>query len=194
MASPVSDLCSRKYKARRTSGKRDPQSIRWIVLHSEEASTAESAARYFTTPAAQGSAHLCVDDAICYRCLDNTDVPWGAASAFYANRDGFHIEQAGFARWGSAAWLLHRGTIRRAAYKTALHCRLFGVPVRWVNADELPRHDGITTHNAVSTASRRIDPGNAAKYTHTDPGIFYPRRYFMRLVREYYADLGEPGT
>src|SRR5262245_39397389 len=164
-------------------------SIRWIVLHSEEASTAESAARYFTTPAAQGSAHLCVDDTVCYRTLRNIEVPWGSASSFGANLHGFHIEQAGFARWGSAAWMLHRDTIRRAAFKTAVHCDLFGIPVRWLTAAELPAQDGITTHNAVSVASRREDPANAHKYTHTDPGVFYPRRYFMRLVREYFAEL-----
>jgi hypothetical protein len=185
----VTARCSRKFHASRSSGSRDPMAVRWIVLHSEEASTAESAARYFTTMAAGGSAHLCVDDTICYRTLRNEEVPWGAASSFNANYHGFHIEQAGFARWGSAAWLRHRETIRRAAYKTALHCHLLGVPVRWVFATQLPQLDGITSHNEISMASRRLDPAHASRYTHTDPGLFYPRRWFMGQVRRYADEL-----
>jgi hypothetical protein len=163
--------------------------VRWIVVHDEEASTAESAARFFTTPQAEGSAHLCVDDAICFRTLDNEDIPWAAASAFMANTRGFHIEQAGFAKWSAVIWTSHRQTLRRAAYKTAFHCLLFDVRPVFVFAADLPLHGGVTTHNEVSKASRRQDPANAKRYTHSDPGPFWPRRTFMRYVREYYAAL-----
>jgi hypothetical protein len=179
--------CDRSYRAIRSDGPR--VQVKWIVLHDEEAPTALSAARYFTNPHAAGSAHLCVDDDYCFRCLNNTDVPWAAASSFGANTYGFHIEQAGYASWASALWLRHRETLHRAAYKTALHCRAFDVPPVWVPASQLPAKFGVTTHREVSAASRRLDPRNAARYSHSDPGLLWPRRLFMRYVRDEYDAL-----
>lgn len=186
---PIRATCSKRYRASRTSGTRGIERIRWIVLHDAEAPDAESVALFFSKPQATGSAHLVVDDDHCFRTLDNEDIPWGASSAFQANLHGFHIEQCGFARWSSTAWLLHRATLNRAAYKTALHCKLFDIPPVFVFAAQLPNVDGITTHREVTLASKRIDPEHAGNYDHTDPGIFWPRRWFMDRVRAYYAEL-----
>ncbi len=175
---PIESVCSRKYTAVRTSGTRKISAITLIVLHDEEADTAESAARFFTLPEAKGSAHLCVDDMICYRTLNNADVPWAAHGA---NTQGFHIEQAGFAKWSAVIWKKHRLTLQRAAYKTAVHCRLFGIPVQFVLADGLKRGvPGITTHAECTKAFGG---------THTDPGPLWPRKLFMRYVRAFYAGL-----
>ena len=76
-----------------------------------------------------------------------------------------------------------------AAYKTAVHCKVFGIPVRFVVASELPGMTGITTHAEVTKASKRLDPAHAWWYTHLDPGPLWPRRRFMRLVRQYHAQL-----
>jgi hypothetical protein len=177
-AQPIAAPCSREFRAVRTQGKREPGNVLWIVLHDEEASTAEGAARFFTTPLAGGSAHLCVDDNECYRTLDNDDIAQGAPGA---NVHGFHIEQAGFAKWSTTTWLLHRRTLRRAAYKTARHCLIFNVPPVFRFAidlrDNLP---GVTTHRECSKAFGG---------DHSDPGPFWPRRTFMRYVREYHAAL-----
>src|SRR5215211_6920003 len=178
MAAPITARCDRTFRAIRTSGKREPGNVLWIVLHDEEASTAESAARFFTTPLAKGSAHLCVDDTICYRTLNNDDIPWGAPGA---NTHGFHIEQAGFAKWSTVVWVKHLRTLERAAYKTALHCVLFHIPPVFVFAAGLTNgQPGVTTHRECSKAFG----GN-----HTDPGPFWPRRRFMRMVRDFHADL-----
>ncbi len=177
------------YPAYHNSGTRSIDDIKWIVLHDEEAPTAASAASYFRSPSSGGSAHLCVDDEACYRCLANTDIPWGAASAFSANTHGFHIEQAGYAKWSAVIWKSHLKTLQRAAYKTAYHCKKFGIPVQFVTASDLPNKRGITTHNEISAASRRIDPNNAYKYSHSDPGPFWPRTLFMALVKSYYKKL-----
>lgn len=183
---PIQAVCDKSFTAKRTSGTRAISEIRWIVLHDEEADTAISAARFFTTPAAQGSAHLCVDERTCYRTLPNESIPWGAASAFGANEHGFHIEQAGFARWSSVLWKSHYRTLQRAAYKTAVHFLIFpNVELRFVTAGDLPRLSGITTHAEISKASRRLDPHNAERYSHSDPGPFWPRRLFMSMVRGY---------
>ena len=182
--------CSREFlPAYHTSGTRPLSDVRWIVLHDEEAPTARGAAEYFKSVQSGGSAHLCVDDASCFRCLDNDVIPWGAASAFGANTHGFHIEQAGYAAWSAVVWGKHYRTLQRAAYKTALHCKVFGIPVVFVSAERLPGMAGITTHAEVTKASKRLDPSHAWWYSHTDPGPLWPRRLFMRLVAQYHAAL-----
>jgi N-acetylmuramoyl-L-alanine amidase len=176
---PIKSPCSREfYKAARHSGTRRLSEIELIVLHTEEAPTARAAARYFKSPDAAGSAHLCVDDKICYRCLANEDVPWAAPGA---NTNGFHIEQAGYARWSTVVWKKHVMTLQRAAYKTAFHCRLFGIPVRFVDWRKLRAGaSGITTHRQVSRAFGG---------SHQDPGPFWPRALFMWHCRRYYKQL-----
>ena len=182
LASP----CSLTYfPAYHTSGTRPLDLVRWIVMHDEEAPTARSAAEYFKSPDSGGSAHLCVDDQKCFRCLANDVIPWGARSCILANERGFHIEQAGYAAWSAVLWQKHWRTLNRAAYKTAVHCKVFGLPVQFVTAAELP----VTTHAEITKASKRLDPAHAWRYTHTDPGPLWPRRLFMRQVAKYHASL-----
>jgi hypothetical protein len=176
---PIEAPCRTTFHAVHDDGPRDVQRIHWIVLHDEEASTAEGAARWFMDVRSGGSAHLCVDDSRCYRCLGNDRIPQGAPGA---NTNGFHIEQAGFAKWSAVVWRSHMGTLKRAAFKTALHCRRFGVPPVWVDARGLAAgQHGVTTHRQCSLAFGG---------DHSDPGPFWPRRLFMRLVRRYFAQLG----
>lgn len=191
MSDPISATCRRDYfPAIHSSGTRVTSDIHWIVLHDEEAPSARWAAEYFKDPASGGSAHICVDNVSCYRCLDNLTIPWGAASSFGANQHGFHIEQAGYARWSAVVWKSHLNTLKRAAYKTALHAKAFNVPLVWVPAADLLRGvRGITTHAEVSKASRAQDPAHAFLYDHSDPGPFWPRIMFMYLVRRYYKTL-----
>lgn len=178
MGDPIGAACRRGYKAVHSSGSRPVKSIRWVVLHDEEAASAEAAAAWFQNPESQGSAHLCVDDKACFRTLPNTAIPWAAPGA---NTQGFHIEQAGFAKWSAVVWRSHLGTLQRAAYKTALHCRQFGIPVRFVTAKGLAKGEsGITTHAECTKAFGG---------THTDPGPFWPRRLFMGYVRKYAREL-----
>ena len=186
----VTAPCSREYlPAAHSSGVRPLTAVWWIVLHDEEAPTAQSAAEYFKSEQSGGSAHLCADDAECFRCLHNDVIPWGATSAFGANTHGFHIEQAGYAKWSAVVWRKHYRTLDRAAYKTAIHCKVFDIPVRFVTAAELPGAHGITTHAEVTKASKRLDPSHSWWFTHTDPGPFWPRRLFMGRVRHHFAAL-----
>ena len=188
---PVASPCSREYlPAYHQSGERTTEMIRWIVLHDEEAPTARSAAEYFKSQQSGGSAHIAVDDGECFRCLRNTTIPWGARSCIGANTHGFHIEQAGYARWSAVVWGKHYRTLQRAAYKTAVHCKVFSIPVRFVTAAEMPGMAGITTHAEVTKASKRLDPAHAWWYSHTDPGPLWPRRWFMRRVAVHRAALG----
>jgi hypothetical protein len=187
---PIVSPCKRDFfPAYHNSGRRSLSEVFWIVLHDEEASTARSAASYFRMKNSGGSAHISVDDKECFRSLRNDQIPWGASSAFGANTHGFHIEQAGYARWLPGQWVLHKNTIERAAYKTALHCKLFKIPVEFITHEHLPYKHGITTHAEITKASKRLDPSHAWQYSHTDPGPFWPRRRFMSRVKSYYAEL-----
>jgi N-acetylmuramoyl-L-alanine amidase len=180
VSDPISATCKKTYyPAFRKSGTRALSQILWIVLHDEEAPTAEAAARYFKSATASGSAHLCVDDKECFRCLPDTAIPWGAPGA---NTNGFHIEQAGYARWSSVIWRSHLRTLKLAAYKTAYHCHEFGIPARFVGADGLrARRRGITTHRKC---------GKAFGGSHRDPGYGWPGPLFMALVRRYLKAMG----
>lgn len=173
---PIPATCSTRFKAAHNSGTRPPSAVRWIVMHDTEGGTALGAAAWFANPASQGSAHIVVDNTICYRTLPNNYIPWGAQGA---NFRGFHIEQAGFASWSGAMWSgPKRQTLQRAAYKAALHCRLFNIPpwFKWAKSLEQGQA-GITTHAECTKAFG----GN-----HTDPGSGWPRRTFMLMVRAYY--------
>jgi N-acetylmuramoyl-L-alanine amidase len=176
---PIESACSRDfYKAYHSSGTRPLSKVTLIVWHDEEAPSARGAAAYFQTKQSGGSAHLCVDDNECYRCLANEDVPWGAPGA---NEQGFHIEQAGYAKWSAVIWKKHLNTLRRCAYKTAIHCKLFGIPTVFLYAADLKAGKwGITTHREVSKAFGG---------THSDPGPFYPTPVVMWFVRRYYKQL-----
>lgn len=164
------------YPAYRDSGTRPNSDVKWIVIHDTEsgANTARSVARYFKSSNANGSAHLVVDDYECYRCLPNNAIPWGAPGA---NRAGFHIEICAYARWTRAQWLAHPRTLKRAAYKTALHAKKFNIPITFRRAYGLKKgYKGITTHAECSKAFGG---------THTDPGSGFPMDYFLELVQEY---------
>lgn len=185
----ITDTCRRDFTAVHNSGSRSNSQVKWIVLHDEEAATARSAAQWFANPASEGSAHLCVDDEVCFRTLPDDAIPWAASSAIGANTGGFHIEQAGFAKWSAVVWLSHLRTLQRAAFKTALHCRKFGIPTVFVDADGLlAGKRGVTTHAEVTRASKKKNPGGS--YDHTDPGPLWPRRVFMAYVRKYAKQLG----
>lgn len=181
---PIKAVCRRDYyPAFRSSGHRPESAIKWIVLHDTEGGSADSVARYFASSSAQGSTHLVVDDQQCQRCLPNTAIPWGAQGANFA---GFHIEQCGFASWGADTWKrLHWRTLERAAYKTALHCKKFGIPARFCFAADLRAgKPGVTTHAECTKAFGG---------SHTDPGSGWPRVFFMATVKGYLFAMGGSG-
>lgn len=195
---PIKAVCHRTfYPAFRSSGVRPVSAIKWIVMHDTEGGTARSVARFFKGPFSGddgGSTHLVVDDFECQRCLLDVAVPWGARSAskISANFHGLHIEQCGRASWSTEQWLEHERTLKRGAYKAALHCFKFGIPPIFVTAPGLlAGREGVTTHNEITQASKAADPANAWKYDHTDPGTGWPRALFMKWVRAFHTDLVE---
>ncbi len=186
---PVARGCRTGYPAYHHSGDRLLSSIRYVVLHCGEAPSAESIARGFMLPSSTGSSNLAVDDFRCFKPLLDHVIPWGAPPL---NTHGFHVEQAGYAAWPRSRWLLHRNTVRRAAYKAALRCRWYRIPTVLLTPEQLrkdygqefqgtfqpgPLAGGIVTHRTVSEAF-----GDS---NHTDPGDGYPLDVFMSYLRDY---------
>lgn len=177
----ISKACDRSFMRKPLDGTRPTGGVRWVVLHDTESQpgSARAVAKYFQGNDG-GYTHLVVDDASCYRCLENKDMARGAP---HANLQGFHIEQCGYARWSAVVWGSHLGTLKRAAFKTGLHCHVFDLPPVWVDAKGLLQgKKGVTSHAEVT---RAFGP----KGGHTDPGLFWPRRLFMRYVNQFYDEL-----
>jgi hypothetical protein len=177
---PIAATCRRTFRAVHNSGSRPLSHITHIVIHSTEGDTAAGAAAFFANPQSGGSAHLVVDDRECFRTLDNELIPFGAPGT---NRDGFHIEHAGHASWDRQKWMTHEQTLRRGAFKAALHAKKFNIPLKLLNADDL-RHgrSGFVTHATVTS----VFPGNQG---HTDPGPGFPLDHYMDLVKQFAAEM-----
>lgn len=172
--------CHTEFHAAHSSGKRPLKVITTIVIHSTEGGTAQSVARYFSSGSAGGSTQLVVDDFTCYRCLADEEIPWAAPGANYF---GLHIEQCGFAHWSSAVWSkTHRRTLLRCAWKTAYHCRKYGIRPYFLTAAQLKagKRNGVTTHYECTRAFGG---------SHTDPGRGWPRLLFMTMVRMFWVKM-----
>lgn len=193
MQDAITRTCRTNYRAYHHEGQRQAQSIRYIVLHSTEGSTAEAAAQWFEQPGSGGSANLVVDETTCYRTLPDIVIPWGAPPL---NTHGIHIEQAGFAKWTRAEWLKHETTIERAAYKAAIRIKDYNIPAMWLDEkalekdfgteleNRIPKYPGllkggITTHAIIDRVYGQSD--------HTDPGDGYPHDVFMAHLKNYLA-------
>lgn len=157
--------------------------VRLIVLHTMEApdkpDTAEAVARYFTQlpPTRKASAHYCVDANSIVQCVQTKDVAYGAPSA---NRDGIHIEMAGYARQRAADWASEYNQ-QMLDLVAQLCARVllpkYKIPTVYLAAPMLKApggHSGFTTHVEVSKAFGG---------THWDPGPDFPMLEFMRRVR-----------
>lgn len=166
-------------RAAHDSGPRRARSIRLVVIHSAEGTSAAGVANYFHG-SAQASTQLAVDDDECYRMLPDLVIPWGAPGA---NSDGLHIEICGFARWERAIWRGHEPMLRRSAYKVAKWCWLYELFPRWLTDKQLANGTarGLTTHAQVSKVFKGSD--------HWDPGPNFPKDLFLEWVRDYHAEI-----
>jgi hypothetical protein len=177
-AQPIPARCSREFRAVRRSGARDLSQIGLVVIHCTQSNSARSSAQWFANPAAQGSAHIVVDDFECYRTLEDDDIPWGAKGA---NTRGFHIEIAGWAQWNRQRWLNHERGLRRAAFKGAFHADKFRIPIRLLTVAQLRSGQrGFATHHLCCQAFTG---------THTDPGSHFPIEQFLNWTRDYAREL-----
>ena len=150
-----------------------------VVIHtmeiSEHADAAAACARWFANPAAEVSAHYCVDASTVIQCVREQDIAWHARGG---NTASIGIELAGYAGQGPRAWEDDYSweVLERSAGLTAEVCARHRVPVRRLRAEDLiAGKRGITGHVDVSRAFRKSD--------HWDPGPAFPWQRFLRLVR-----------
>ena len=166
-------------RAKHDSGPRKASSIRLVVIHSAESTSAGAVAQFFAG-SAQASTQLAADDYVCYRMLPDLVIPWGAPGA---NSDGLHVETCGFAKWDAAQWRGHEPMLRRTAWKVAKWCWLYDIPVRWLTDRQLANGTarGLTQHVQVSKVFK--------KSTHWDPGPNFPDELFIDYVADYLAEI-----
>jgi len=166
-------------RAKNDSGPRKASSIRLVVIHSAEGSSAAGVASFFAG-SAQASTQLAADDKECYRMLPDLVIPWGAPGA---NSDGLHIEICGFAKWDRAQWRGHEPMLRRSAFKVAKWCWLYGISARWLSDKQLANGSarGLTTHVQVAKVFK--------KSNHWDPGPGFPKDLFLVWVEDYLAEI-----
>jgi len=150
---------------------REGQRVIWVVLHSMEAplraGTAASCGRYFQSTPVYASSHVGVDPAGVVRYVPDERGCYGAERN--SNRRGWHIEQAGYARF-SAEWHSAEGKamIGHAAEAAAYACQRFGIPARMLGDREVTAFTpGFVSHAQLSRVFR-------IKGGHTDPGPNYP--------------------
>jgi len=175
--------CNDTISAVHHGGTRSLSNLRLIVLHSTEGRTARGAAGWFANPDSAGSAHVVVDDQECYRTLPDSLIPWGAKGGD-ANENGLHIEIAGFAAdnptTGDKAftrdeWLSHMARLRKAASVVWAWGKMYGIPMRFVDAAGLLRGEsGVTSHYEITKAYHAGD--------HIDPGKAFPYDVMMNLL------------
>lgn len=184
--------------------------IRRIAIHSTvspcEPGGVEAIAAYFRSQSSGGSAHYVVDPTKVGQVVFDNVVAWHAPGCAWS--DGHHLTPAsvnsigiemcdipgpvpndppGSAKWKAAkrSWRWVRPNqlkmLHRTARLTARLCAAYHVPPTFLSIAELKAgKEGITTHSNVSQAF--------GQSTHWDPG-FWPRRYFMTLVRARYKRL-----
>lgn len=158
-----------------------------IVLHCMEApekgSTAENVARYFShmNDGRVASAHFCIDNNSIVQCVQCKDVAYGAKGG---NKNGIHLEFAGYAKQTREEWLDDYGQMM--LLRAAILCRQvlmpkFGIPAKWVTPAKIrkAREDttirGFCTHADITEAFGIVGG-------HTDPGDGFPRGKFMELL------------
>ena len=154
------------------------RNIELVVMHTmetrERPGAAEAVAKWFAQPPSEVSAHYCVDADSIVQCVREPNIAWHARGA---NRRSIGVELAGFARQTAAGWAdaYSRAMLRRAARLVADICERHGIPIVWLESDDLrDERAGITGHAQVSAAFGLSD--------HWDPGPAFPIEQFLRLV------------
>lgn len=153
-----------------------------LCIHTMEAreasTTAEAVARWGAGPnAPRASWHYAIDDENTILCVEEQSVAWCAPGL---NRNGIHLEHAGYARQSLEEWLdpFSRRMLARSAKLAAAICARWSIPIRFIDAAGLNRGErGITTHREVS-----LGPGKG-RTTHTDPGRNFPVDLYLSMIR-----------
>lgn len=146
----------------------------------EKGTTAEAVANYFASLQRPASAHYCVDNDSIIQCVQLKDIAYGAANA---NRNGIHIELAGYAKQTEAEWQdpYSKAMLLKAADLAASLCKQFGIPVVFRKASDL-----VTgrTNTSIRGFTTHAEVNKAFGGSHWDPGPSFPVEWFLGAVRK----------
>jgi hypothetical protein len=104
-------------------------------------------------------------------------VAWAAPNA---NRNGIHLEHAGYAAQSAADWSdpYSETMLQLSAPLAADICTRWKIPIVFCPAVDIANgHGGITTHAEVTIAYHTVGG-------HTDPGPGFPMAHYINLVHE----------
>lgn len=154
-----------------------------IIIHCTAATNpASSTAEFFHSSTSSGSTQAVADDDEGFTCVPDDAICAGAPPE---NQEGLHIEQPGLVTWSRATWLSHMDQIKRVAFWTAQKCKLYDIPVRFLQVADLAGEampPGITDHKRVSERWHQS--------THNDLCDNYPWDVFMPLVQGFFDGTG----
>lgn len=186
-----------------------PRAIELIVLHTmenpEKPGNAMGVARWFTTEMKDkngkprpASAHLCVDSKQVVQCVRYEDVAYGAPGT---NRNGIHIEHAGYASQTPEQWKddFSIEELSFSAQVVAELCDKYLIAAVFVDAEGLlAGHQGITTHAEVTKACLLANQRKLTKSAfynakdprkpltdHSDPGKHFDMSSYLEAVRSF---------
>ena len=151
-----------------------------IVIHTMEApekpGTARAVAEWFGGPdAPQASAHYCVDDAAIVQCVPEGIVAWAAPGA---NRNGMHIEHAGYAAQTVLDWDddYSRAVLANSVILAADLAARYAIPVVRLPVEQLAGGGrGFGGHRDVTNA---LNGGKG----HQDPGPNFPWDRYLAAI------------
>lgn len=158
--------------------------IRAIVLHDTESKDypgkgdLQAIGNWFDNPAAQASAHVCVDgEGHSAQYVPDDSKAWHCMAY---NSATLGIEQMGFATFTLPIWKGRRNQLRKVAQYIAYWSRKYNIPIRKGRVlNGAIVKSGIVTHRSLGQAGGG----------HHDPGLGYPFRIVLSLAR-YYAKNG----
>lgn len=156
-----------------------------LVVHTmesqEKPGTAKNVALWFggKTKAAppKASAHYCVDDVDVIQCVSESVVAWAAPGA---NKNGIHIEHAGYAAQTPVQWgdLYSRAMLQNSAILAADICKRHAIPIVRLSVGDLKAgRRGFCGHVDITNAF-------GAGKGHTDPGPSFPWELYLEMVHK----------
>lgn len=164
-----------------------------ITFHDEEYPERDGSdvevARFFQKTSTAASVTGCHSASSSTGCVRYDQAAWhtGAGSPWNKMCEGY--EHDGYAKQTRDEWLDPYGIrlLERSAKHTAKRLRARGIPCRWLTIDQLrhaiqtgnPAAGGMCTHHDITIAA-------GVKGGHYDPGVNFPKDYYLDRVTHYY--------